>query len=367
MLKINSAFLIPALFLAVLIILPCCGEEDRAVKVPQNVPLKSIIPTPRNWSSEGMTESFKIAGELGSVISLPDPVDWFDAKGYPVTQSKAFKEAQWHRPLLEQNNLQVFIQMDPYRNRGGAIPDLPDTVNSRSFADPIIRKAFIADALQRVQLYKPKYICLAMEINAYYENHPDDFPNFISLFKETRKKIKKIQPDAMVFVSFQYEQFLGKFGGQGHLPKHPPHWILFKMFEPEADAIGISSYPMKSFVPTRFGSPAQIPAEYYNQMRKHTSKPIVFTELGWPVDPEFGGSPQSQAEFLRRLPELTSDLDLRLVNWFFLFDNKGHGKVFDSMGIIDSKGQKKPGFSAWQNLWNQNERNSINSPGGGSL
>ncbi len=46
----------------------------------------------------------------------------------------------------------------------------------------------------------------------------------------------------VVFVSFQYEQLLGLFGGQGNLRKHAPQWGLFRLFEPETDAIGISSY-----------------------------------------------------------------------------------------------------------------------------
>ncbi len=80
-------------------------------------------------------------------------------------------------------------------------------------------------------------------------------------------------------------------------PGIPNLWELFRKFEPDVDAIGISSYPMKSFAPVRFGDPASLPDDYYRRIGKHTRKPIIFAELGWPSDSRFGGSPGNQAAF----------------------------------------------------------------------
>ena len=312
--------------------------------------LLSVTPTPRQWNQKGLFEVFSIAEQIAPMVCLPDPVDWWSANGQPATKSKPYRDHLWQRVLIDQHKLDVFIQMDPYPNRRGPISNLPKQVRSPSFSDPVLRKAFIADAQQRAQLYRPKYLCLAMEINAYYEQHPEDFEHFVTLFSEARTAVKKIDPEIVVLVSFQYEQLLGIFGGQTGLPRHEPHWKLLDLFGPDLDAVGISSYPLKSLDPPRFPSGDALPKDYYARIAEHTNKPIVFAELGWATDPSYGGSPQDQAVFIERLPALLEGLDVRLINYNFLFDAKGFGKVFESMGLIDEKGNTKPAMKVWLGL-----------------
>lgn len=314
-------------------------------------PFCSVVPTPREWSGPAVSEAFALAARLGPVISLPDPVDWFEADGKPASASKAYRDAAWQRSLCEQHRLNVFVQMDPYKDRRGPIPGLPRSVPANSFADPVVRRAFIADAVQRAELYRAPLMCLAMEINAYYEQRPDDFPHFVSLFREARAAVRKARPDVLVFVSLQYEQLLGLFGGQGGLPAHEPQWDLLSAFESEADAVGISSYPLAQFSPPRFDDPAVLPADYYARIAEHTKLPVVFTELGWPSDERFGGSPEKQATFIRRLPKLLAGMKVMLVNWNFLHDSQGYGEVFESMGLVGRDGREKPALEAWKQAW----------------
>lgn len=310
---------------------------------------KSVTPTPTQWNEAGIRKAIETAAQSASFVSIQDPVDWWEIEAKSKTQSKAYKDAQWQKELLQQHDLGVFLQIDPYRPHSWSpTAELP-YLRGKSFADIEIRSAFIADAVQRVELYQPDYICLAMEINSYYEKFPLDFDNFVSLFKEAYAEIKNIKPDTVVFVSFQYEELLGVLGPSGN-STHEPRWDLIEKFEPEQDAIGISSYPMKTLSPPRFGDPKDLPSNYYTQIGEHTTKPIIFAELGWPSDSAFGGSPQNQAAFLRELPTLFSGLDIRLVNWMFLYDIQGFGPVFDSMGFFDLSGRAKPAWNAWRDL-----------------
>lgn len=313
-------------------------------------PTLCITPTPRSWSGEGVHEAFSTAALAGACVCLPDPTDWWHAQDKAYTQSKQHPEAQWQKFLLRKHALDVFIQIDPYRPHHWSKAATPSVLRGASFGNPVIREAFIADALERVALYNPTYACLAMEINTYYEKHPDDFDNFVSLFKETRRRIKKIHPDVVVFVSFQYEQLQGIELGKSVVASRKPRWELIDRFEPDQDAVGISSYPLVSWQPPRYGPPGDLPEDYYARLRKHTKKPIIFAELGWPSDPAFGGSPKAQAEFLTRFPSLIQELDVRMVNWNFLYDVKGFGPVFDSMGLFDSAGKPKPAWASWRNL-----------------
>jgi hypothetical protein len=308
----------------------------------------SLTPTPRRWNGEGFMEAFAAAEELVPTISLPDPVDYWHARGDGPESSKPYQDSRWQRVLLEKHDLDVFVQMDPYPSRRGPITNLPSQVKRNSFTDETLHEAFIADALQRLEIYEPKYMCLAMEINAYHEQHPADFMHFVTLFHEARRQIKRKAPETVVFVSLQWEQFLGKYGGQAGLPKHDPSWEILEHFGDEIDAIGLSSYPLRSLEPQRLEDPDDLPDDYYAQLAHHTDKPIIFAELGYSSDPKFGGSPELQAAFLRRLPRLLDGLDVPLINYNFLFDAKGFGEVFDSMGFITADGTVKPALQVWQ-------------------
>lgn len=310
----------------------------------------SLSPTPRSLTTSGLEQAFETLGGIATTVNLADPVDWWQAEGKPASSSKATADYAWQSPLLDQYGLGVFVQMDPYATRSGPIPNLPASIETNSFADPVLRTAFMADAVQRVELYRPKYLCLGMEINAYYEAHPDDFENFVSLFKETRQAVKEIDPDCLVFVSFQYELLLGGFDALLGVETQEPEWFLFDLFAPDQDAVGISSYPLRSLVEGSEAGVVSLPADYYSRIADHTDRPIVFAELGWPSDASFGGSLSSQADFIRGLPDFFEGLDIGLVNWYFLYDVVVFGPEFSSMGLYDIFGFAKPALFAWADL-----------------
>jgi hypothetical protein len=327
------------------------SETEASKRAPSKRVVQSITPTPREWSGEALTNAFEIAARACSVVCLPDPVDWWQAEGREANTSKPFRDHQWQRLLIERNDLEVFIQIDPYRPHLWNGDGLPESLKGASFADPRVRRAAIADAVQRVRLYDPKYVCFGMEINTYFEHDTADFGNFVSLFREARHAMKREKPDVMVFPSFQYEQLLGIAPAEGGRSIDRPRWFLIDRFGDDLDAVGISSYPLQSFAPPRFDVPSKLPTDYYNQIARHTKKPIVFAELGYSSDSTFGGSEADQGAFLRRFPAMTDELDLRMVNYNFLYDIKGFGDVFNEMGLVDAEGNPKDAGRVWMRLW----------------
>jgi hypothetical protein len=335
------------------------GAGPTTTRAPASRPahvVRSVVPTPRDWQQrDSIVDAYKVAAELNDCISLPDPLEWWSAKGKTFAASKAGQESVWQKALLAGKRCDILVQLDPYGSprTGKLAAKLPPELKGQTFASPGVRQAFIAEALARTEAYDAKYVCLGMEVNAYYEQQPDDFDNFVSLFAEARAAIKQRRPDTIVFVSFQYEQLLGRFGGQAGMTVHPPHWELLAKFEPHTDAIGLSSYPWASFNPIRFGAPEDLPEDYYAQIAQHTRKPIIFAELGWSTDPKYGGSEAAQARFLRRFDQLTRGLNVQLVNYFFLYDCTLFGPVFASMGLYDKTGRPKEACAVWQHLWTE--------------
>jgi len=315
------------------------------------IPAKSLVAFAGCDTEEEALRSFQDAYDLGGVVSFTGKVDWYYAEGKSDEESQIWADWQWQGVAVDYFNLETFPQLDPYQTRRGPIPYLPPEIQYNSFADPLLREAYKRAALLTVQLQQPRWINLAMEINSYYEQRAWDFPNFVSLFKETRDQIKAISPDTMVFVSFQYELLLGIPGGRCGQPEHEPHWELFGMFEPDIDAIAITTYPMVTYCPTFFPDPDNIAPDYYRQIEDHTDLPIVFAEIGWPCDPTYNGSRLSQWRYIARLPQLTSGMNLVLANWYFLNNATGYGHFFESLGLVDTDQFRKPSFFFWKHAW----------------
>ena len=118
----------------------------------------------------------------------------------------------------------------------------------------------------------------------------------------------------------------------------------FKLF-PKSDLIAFTTYP-----DLIYQSPSEIPAEYYNDIKSHATKPIAFTEIGWhcaasPIGWE--SSEEEQAEFVQRFFNLSGNLDKEIAIWSFLYDQNTI-EPFNSMGLFRSDKTARPGWEKWK-------------------
>jgi len=104
-------------------------------------------------------------------------------------------------------------------------------------------------------------------------------------------------------------------------------------------------------------SPADLPDDYYAEISTHTSKPLAFTEIGWPSGPissaptsEYGGSPDEQAAFVTRLFRLLANLNVAAALWSFPDDlNSDFGNAaMTTVSLRDNHGTGKPALALWK-------------------
>lgn len=299
----------------------------------------SVTPTPPSWSSDGFITAFEKAKTVVKTISITDPVDWWQLRGQDSNDSKTYNDAQIYNAL--RGDLTVFVQVDPYVQRKGSLDQcLPESKRGKglTFASPEIRDAYTADVMLRVKLYKPEFIVLVMEADAYADEHPEDIANLVSLVEAVRGKIKTESPSTTVAVSFQYENITGSVDGR-------ERWDNMRRWQ-AMDAIAFTTYPA-SLVPA-YADPQRIPSDYYSRAAKYTAKPILFAEVGWPASDAAGEV--RQKDFLSRLATLWKPLPVKIANYYFLYDCFGFGPTFDYMGLITKDGREKQALSAWRNL-----------------
>jgi hypothetical protein len=220
------------------------------------------------------------------------------------------------------------------------------------------KTSIMKDALKRAALQeaivsfakreRPPYLAIGNEINFSYP-HAEERDIVVEFFKSTAKRVKEVSPQTRVFPVFQLEWMKGLRGGLfgGKDDANATDWDLIGRF-PDADLIAFTSYPALAYK-----NPEDVPADYYSEIAKHTSKPIAFTEIGWlRVGPRAAGwesSAEEQATFIKRIPDLFSAIKPAFVIWPFLFD-QAIGPPFEHMGLLPPASSTSPGWEAWKEI-----------------
>lgn len=289
--------------------------------------LKGISLSPRSFEAADFTDFFEKALLTGRIVSWAG--DWNELGGNSGGPKVLIELAPRYNyiPVVE---IQFFIQ-----SNGKLLRPL----------DEATKQSYKLSAAAFAEKYKPAYLGIGIEVNALYEKSPSDFDAFVQLFDAVYDVVKTKSPDTKVFTIFQLEKMKGLngglFGGVNDAAKN--EWALFARF-PKSDIIGFTTYPGLIYK-----TPAEIPANYYRDIKEHTSKPVVFTEIGWhsaasPTNWE--SSDAEQAEFVNRFFNLTADLNREMVIWSFMYD-PNTTEPFNSMGLRRRDGTAKPGWDAW--------------------
>lgn len=294
--------------------------------------LKGLSLSPKSFNPADFTDFFEKAKQTGEIVSWAG--DWHELSntqsgGPAVVASLA--STFGYVPIIE---TQFFTQ-----SSGRMLRPLDNNTKQ-------IYKTSAADFADK---YKPEYFAFGIEVNTLYVKSPADFDNFVQFYSEIYDTVKAKSPGTKVFTIFQLEKMKGLDGGLFGGTNDPAkaQWTLLDRF-PSSDIIAFTTYPGLIYK-----DPSEIPADYYTEIKLHTSKPVAFTEIGWhsangPVGWE--SSEAEQAKFVEVFFSLMGDLNKEFVIWNFMYDPDTF-EPFSSMGLrsrID--GTAKPAWDEWINV-----------------
>jgi hypothetical protein len=313
----------------------CAGASGQAIQATGVALTPAHFPNHKDADIRQMFEQGQQVGSYAVFIyqwSQPDFVD------------VAKKVTQVSRAM----NLTPVVGLSPTKLSGlRGDYDLPRAISSirnPSFADKPVHEMFLRDAVELAKL-KPEYLCLGTEINLLAFKSIKEYLYFAHVYKVAYQMVKKESPNTKVFVSFQWDFLSDMYKKEPN--KLQDQKKLIDVFRPELDVLAFTSYPAD-----RFGSPAEIPADYYGNIEKFVKPgdPVMFMEIGWPSTGK--GSPEEEAQFINRLPQLMKPVHPMLVAWSLLHDVGGGplGGDLSSTGLLKSDGTEKPAFSAFRKL-----------------
>ena len=309
--------IIPALVILALATLACNSADSFIPSTPQNSVFDlgrtayGFFPSPPEVTLASVLHTYKNISQHGDFVLLQQNAVWEDFLAGVDGESQSRTDIINQVKLERQNNLETIFVLDALNglNRRDFF-GLPAGWEAR-FANPNIRAAYKNYALWVVRTFHPRHLGLASEINTYMDAHPDDAPNFISLYNEIYALVKEEAPETQVFVTFQWDDLNNMFPQpeEGNRQRMKPNWEQVEAFEPNLDVWVISTYPY--FI---FGTQTDIPADYYSPLLTRTSKPVAVAEGGF-SSVAFGsvqGSPEGQVAYLNAIH---SQLGPRLAFW----------------------------------------------------
>ncbi|MEM7201531.1 MAG: Ig domain-containing protein [Planctomycetota bacterium] len=219
-----------------------------------------------------------------------------------------------------------------WHDRDGS-PDLTSeaTPGDNSWRNDETRQEFLAMVETFAGTYRPAFLLLGDETNAYFVTHSQaDWDAWISEFAVCYDAIKAASPSTVVGTTFQLERMKG--GGARAGWSDPAHWDLIDdhAASGKIDTVAFHSYPYFDH-----DTPSALPADYYREISTHWSGPVTFAQVGWLTAPSgpFPGSEADQAEFVDVFFERSAGLDLRYVAWRYLHDWDEEATVEPYVGV----------------------------------
>jgi hypothetical protein len=324
-----------------------------------------FFPSPPQVSLESVLAHFADLGKHADLVLLQHNIPWMAFPLESDTEPQALIDIRNQVILSRQNHLDTVFVVDPLNGLNRReFSGLPADWEA-SFGNPKVRAAYLEFTLWIVRTFQPSHLGLASEINTYADAHSEDFPSFVSLYRETYAAVKAEAPETQIFVTFQWEDLsnLIPAAAEGR-PAYQVNWEQVEAFEPQLDLWVISSYPFVAFP-----SAADLPDDYYTPLRDRTDKPLAVAEGGFTshkVGP-FPGDPQDQVGYLQAIDHQMGD---RLAFWIYLlltdFDLGSYTRymrqsgvteqdvdtlgLFANVGLQNADGSPKPALAIWDGL-----------------
>ncbi len=354
--------------------LACVGDTPGALPTPNVSVFDSgetafgFFPSPPELTAESFLANLQAISEHGEVIMLMRSVPWSDFIESQDAKSTDIRELRDVLTLASERSLEPIFVIDPLNGLDRReIAPLPPELTGSNFGTPELRAAFKHYALRIVEEFSPRYLGLASEINTYADAQPEDFMNFLSLYREVYYSVKAMAPETQVFVTFQWDDLNNAIPFDTTLDGEPfqPKWDQIEIFEPELDIWAISSYPY-----VIFNYAAEIPADYYTPLLNRTKKPLAVAEGGYTsrdIEP-FRGTPEDQIGYLSAMD---SQIGNELVFWIYLLLDDVNGEAyrqhlslsigekadtilwFEAVGLRQSDGTPKPALEVWDEIRNK--------------
>ncbi len=336
-----------------------------------------FTPWPWDLSSDALDATYEFINANSDIIShhLEEGVPWTEALADTPFHSKMMDS--WELRLQKTAPaLEVFLSISPINQLRNGMADyrgsdyhmpIPSHFNGKRFNDPDVKKAYLNYAKRAVELFKPDFLAIAIEVNELLENKPDDWVDFTELYIHTYLNLKHEYPNLPVFFTISIHNI--KHDSPSKLEEM---WLKMKVLWTYSDLAALSFYPFLQ-QPFNLSDPISV----LDEVKKYTDKPIAISETGYPAK-------SVAVEALKELPatpEIQKNVYYALLNkanennyhFFILWAYRDYDILWENMkdtlpewgalwrdvGLQDGIGKDRPSKGIWNLFKEMPKRTTI--------
>ena len=226
----------------------------------------------------------------------------------------------------------------------------------RSITEPVVQRAYREFVVAFDSIVRPDWLALAMETNLIRAaSTPSVYGAVVTMTNATAAQLRAAGSPTKLMVSVQVETAWGRLAGSGG-----GTFVGIQQDRsdfPFVQVLGLSSYPYLG----GFGTPEQIPLDYYARLASGSTIPMMVVEGGWTSGsvPGVASSPDLQARYIRRQMQLAdeakllgvfqitfTDLDLSS----FPVPSGSILPLFAQLGLVDASYRAKPALAVWDSV-----------------
>lgn len=267
------------------------------------------------------------------------------------------------RTLPSQKVMLAFTPISSSRNAlasyQAASPNmpLPAPWNSYSLNHPDVKKAYLTYCKRGIDFFAPDYFLMGIEVNLLLKLNPSAWNDYLELHAFIYGELKKAYPALPIAVSMTGVDLLDGYTDANHTQQMAGLSQLIN----QTDFLGISFYPYQTKYVT-----GPLPEDMFRKIFALTSKPVAFTETGYPAQKfsvfnnsiTFEGTEDKQNDYIQRLLEASNEANVLFVVNFVLRDYDELWKDLGSKdditilwrdtGLIDENGKERKAFQTWK-------------------
>ena len=327
-----------ALGAALLALTSCHGNDGGSTNPVVNppAPTRSFFMGFTDWPYDATQEAVDYTHQQqkahGDIISehIEEGVPWqeaYDGTAWPQAflDEIQFRISQHGGKKVELEINAINSARNAIATTRGATPNLPTGAPWSTYAldSPEVKQAYLNYARKMIQLFKPDYLILGIEVNELVTSVPTLWPAYLNLYKYVYQTLKAENPNLPIGASVVAVHFFPQWSSQDNLSTQ---LSALSDLLPYVDYLGFSIYPFMSLLLAD-----SVPADYIEQLFQLSGgKPLAVSESSYPAQVwsatingtplTWNGSQDKQLAFLKQLLAGARKFNARYVVWFEVRD-----------------------------------------------
>jgi hypothetical protein len=336
--------------------------------------LMGFSPWPWDATLEAVDWTYQTIMTNGDIVShhIEEGVPWPEAlagSAVPAAYSAMLADRVARTPASKK----VLLQINPLNTGRDGLAGLRDnTINAAlpapwsgyALNDANVKTAFANYALYMVNTMNPDYLQIGIEVNLLKRNTPALWAQYVELQCSTYAAVKAAHPTLPISVSVFSVPFFPEWSTQDNLTDQQNALADVSAC---SDVIGFSVHPFMSALLAE-----SFPADYFDRLFAHTSKPIAITESSYPAQVwstgglTWNGTPAKQADFLNKMLVAAQGHQLQYVIWYTVrdYDQLWNGAlaqdpialIWRDTGLYDENGVAREAMNTWSAAFSKTYR-----------